>query len=330
MDQAKVEKNILSKNIKKQKSTDKSKKVKQKKKKQKMQGSTRLASHANSWYTGNQKELDQELSGYLSKANKQQLNIQKVKALIGPHAGYYYSGPTAAWGYQYLQPIENLRVFLLGPCHHIYMNGCGISGLEKFQTPLGDITLDKQTIQELKNTGKFDVVSKKNEEDEHSLEMHLPYIQKILGQQQFKLVPIMVGNLSYQREQEYGQLLSKYFDDDNTVFIISSDFCHWGSRFDYQYYNKQDGEIWQSIQKLDTAGMELIENHDCEKFNKYLEQTENTICGRHPIGVLLQVIKSTQKYAGQLKTKFMHYEQSEQVKTQKSSSVSYATSITYV
>lgn len=67
------------------------------------------------------------------------------------------------------------------------------------------------------------------EEDEHSLEMHLPFIKKALGLQEFKLVPIMVGEIEGD-EENYGKLLAPYFDDENTLFVISSDFCHWGSR----------------------------------------------------------------------------------------------------
>jgi AmmeMemoRadiSam system protein B len=79
--------------------------------------------------------------------------------------------------------------------------------------------------QELKD---FVYTKKTVEEDEHSLELHLPFIYKALGNKPFKLVPIMVGNTNPKLEQYFGSYLAKYFDDPNTVFIISSDFCHWG------------------------------------------------------------------------------------------------------
>ena len=66
------------------------------------------------------------------------------------------------------------------------------------------------------------------EEDEHSLELHLPFIYKVLKDKPFKLVPIMVGNTDPNLENYFGNFLAKYFDDPNTIFIISSDFCHWG------------------------------------------------------------------------------------------------------
>lgn len=139
----------------------------------------------------------------------------------------------------------------------------------------------------------------------------------------------MVGQTDLQSEQIYGQILAKYFDDANTIFVVSSDFCHWGERFDYQYYNKQDGAIWQSIEALDKKGAALIESQNPVAFNKYLEDTQNTICGRHPIGILLQVIaQSTLK--SQIKTKVVKYAQSGKVVDQDDSSVSYCSMITYI
>lgn len=81
----------------------------------------------------------------------------------------------------------------------------------------------------MKKQAKFNITSKKVEEDEHSLEMHLPFIKKALGLHEFKLVPIMVGEIEGD-EEKYGKLLAPYFDNENTLFVISSDFCHWGSR----------------------------------------------------------------------------------------------------
>jgi len=226
-------------------------------------------------------------------------------------------------------PKDPLRVFLLGPCHHVYIRGCGVSSLKTYQTPLGNIDLDTATIEQLKKEGKFEITDKEVEEEEHSLEMHLPYIKKAFEGRDIKLVPIMVGSIDAKMEEYYGKLLAKYFDDDNTVFVISSDFCHWGKRFSYTYFNKEDGDIHKSIEKLDTTGMSLIEEHNATGFTKYLEETQNTICGRHPIGVLINVINNS-KQATTLKTKFVKYAQSEAVKDKSQSSVSYASAIIYI
>lgn len=134
-------------------------------------------------------------------------------------------------------------------------------------------------------------MSQQIDENEHSLEMHLPYIKKVLPD--VKLIPIMVGNLSAQQEKEFGEKLAIYLVDEQNLFVVSSDFCHWGSNFDY-YHHEKPLEVWQSVEKLDRQGMELIENHDFQGYQKYLEETENTICGRHPIGVFINALKSYQ------------------------------------
>ena len=102
-------------------------------------------------------------------------------------------------------------------------------------------------------------MNQKVDENEHSLEMHIPYIKKMFENHEFKLVPIMVGSIEADKEQEYGKKLAKYLDDEKTLFVISSDFCHWGSNFDYYPYDKEKGEVYQSIEAMDRRGMDLIE-----------------------------------------------------------------------
>ena len=157
--------------------------------------------------------------------------------------------------------------------------------------------------------------------------MHLPYIKYVFGEQDIKLLPIMVGSLSPKSEEYFGKIFAEYLKDDKTLFIISSDFCHWGINFDYMPHNTNGGEIWQQIQKLDNEGISHITNQDPLAFLSYLNDTENTICGRHPINVFLYALK----FSGlDTKTKLVSYKQSNQIKTKKHSSVSYASIITYL
>lgn len=134
-------------------------------------------------------------------------------------------------------------------------------------------------------------MSLKADEDEHSIEMHLPYVAKVMESQlgNFTIVPILVGSLSTENEKIYGKLLAKYLADSESVFIVSSDFCHWGSRFHYTFYEKSWGDIHESIDKLDHMGMDIIETISPGDFTSYLKKYGNTICGRHPIAVLLNV-----------------------------------------
>ncbi|TNV76581.1 hypothetical protein FGO68_gene3987 [Halteria grandinella] len=294
----------------------------------------RRASHAGSWYTANPAELDKELTSYLSSASQFPLpEGAKLKGLIGPHAGFSYSGPTAAWAYINIPPSHYKRVFLLGPSHHAYLSTCALTKSQYYQTPLGNIEIDREVTEQLHAGGGFQYMSQKVDEQEHSLEMHAPFIRKAFGEG-VKLVPIMVGNLNAKSEQEYGERLAPYLADDQNIFIVSSDFCHWGSNFDY-YHKEQGLEVHQSVEKLDRQGMQLIEDTNPEGFEEYLQKTDNTICGRHPIAVFLNAVRSYSlatfgsKVSDKIKTKFVKYAQSNKAMKKTDSSVSYASSITY-
>ncbi len=93
-----------------------------------------------------------------------------------------------------------------------------------------------------------------------------------------------------EKEAMYGGILAPYLSDRSNLFVISSDFCHWGQRFRYQHYDQSAGEIHQSIRQLDLMGMGLIERLDHDGFAQYLKKYGNTICGRHPIGVFLGAV----------------------------------------
>ncbi|KAI8547418.1 hypothetical protein RHMOL_Rhmol07G0194100 [Rhododendron molle] len=165
------------------------------------------------------------------------------------------------------------------------------------------------------------------DEAEHSMEMHLPYLAKVFYGYPVKVVPILVGAVSAENEAMYGRLLAKYVDDPNNFFSVSSDFCHWGSRFNFTHYDKKHGDVHKSIEALDRMGMDIIETGDPEAFKHYLSEYDNTICGRHPISVFLHMLKNS---STKLKIKFLRYEQSSQCKSMRDSSVSYASAVSKV
>lgn len=221
----------------------------------------RKASHAGSWYSEGKEELDKELGTYLAAAKKELKKGETLKGVIAPHAGFYYSGPTAAWAYINIDPTKYSRVVLLGPSHHAYLDNCALTQSKLYDTPFGPIPIDQDATQELFDKGNFIFMSKKTDEAEHSLEMHIPFIKKMFtANPEMKLLPVMVGNLSVKAEKEFGLKLAPYLQDQNTLFVVSSDFCHWGANFDYFPYNKEDGAIHESIEKMDKQGMELIES----------------------------------------------------------------------
>lgn len=120
-----------------------------------------------------------------------------LKALIGPHAGFRYSGPTAAWAYKNItNPDKYKRVILLGPSHKVYLDFIATTRCDEWETPLGNLKIDKEVVNKLVSIDGelFQKIDKKYEENEHSLEMHIPYIRKMFeGRDDVLLVPLMVG-----------------------------------------------------------------------------------------------------------------------------------------
>ena len=230
---------------------------------------------------------------------------------------------------------------------------------------------DFPAIDELNNTGQFSQMELSTDEDEHSIEMHLPYIRKVfegsdflhhlhfsmshgfLFRKDISIVPILVGAIDEKKEETFGRILAPYLASEDTFFVISSDFCHWGTRFSYTFYLSQSPSglttpirlsrsttpphdlstfpIHESISALDHEAMELITlppstAHQAHIFfADYLARTKNTICGRHPIGVLLGALAVLQEeHTKSPHLKWVKYEQSSQCFTIKDSSVSYA------
>ncbi|KAF7724996.1 hypothetical protein EC973_000489 [Apophysomyces ossiformis] len=306
----------------------------------------RSASHAGSWYTSSRAALNQQLDRDLAAVpstteDEEPYPIPGVRAIIGPYVLATFAKRKSPNKENEL--TECKRVFLLGPSHHVYLNGCALSQCDTYETPLGDLTLDRSVIEELYATGHFVWMNKDVDEDEHSIEMHLPYTYKIFSEKidQITVVPILVGSIRADKEELYGKILSKYLEDPANLFIISSDFCHWGSRFQYTFYRKErtgtplqlgrnmtslETPIHASIRDLDYEGMETIESLDFEQFALYLARTRNTICGRHPISVLLAAMTTLREEKNQTRQriKFVKYAQSSACENPRDSSVSYA------
>lgn len=169
--------------------------------------------------------LRAEVSAFLQQAPKPN-SAACPKALIAPHAGYVYSGATAARAYALLAPwaAQIKRVVLLGPCHRVAVHGLAIPDFHKidaFYTPLGALMLDKAGLRELQTLPQI-VLSDQAHAQEHSLEVHLPFLQSVL--QEFVLLPLAVGDAN---AQQVAQVLHQVWGGPETLIVISSDLSHY-------------------------------------------------------------------------------------------------------
>uniref|UniRef100_A0A2R9B932 Uncharacterized protein n=1 Tax=Pan paniscus TaxID=9597 RepID=A0A2R9B932_PANPA len=251
------------------------------------------ASHSGNWYAASGPQLNAQLEGWLSQVKSTK---RPARAIIAPHAGYTYCGSCATHAYKQVDPSITQEIFILGPSHHVSLSQCALSSVDIYRTPLYDLRIDQKIYRELWKTGMF---------EPKAMEIH---------KDEFTIIPVLVGALSESKEQEFRKLFSKYLADPSNFFVVSSDFCHWGQRFRYSYYDESHGETYRSIEHLDKMGMSIIEQLDPVSFSNYLRKHHNTICGRHPFRVLNNMSFS-----------FLNYAQSSQCRNWQDSSVSYAT-----
>lgn len=196
------------------------------------------------------------------------------------------------------------------------------------------MAVDVQTVAELRQRGGsrlFDTMSERVDEEEHSIEMHLPFVHFIVGGggRPYSVVPVLVGSLSSQLERELAVLLTPYFLSPDTLFVVSSDFCHWGRRFAYQP-TSPPLPIHRHIQAMDEQGMAVVQSGNAEQWRDYLRRTENTVCGRYPIGLLMAVRDEAGRRGVGLGVRWVRYAQSSAVVEMSDSSVSYASAVVYL
>ncbi|MCK5792013.1 MAG: AmmeMemoRadiSam system protein B [Ketobacter sp.] len=215
--------------------------------------------------------LDAAVEKYLSgvPANKNDLgqDLRPPKALIVPHAGYLYSGATAARAYHELALSADQinRVVLLGPSHRVGFHGIAFCGSDFYRTPLGDIPIDHSAlaiVSELPQVGLLDQAH----EHEHSLEVQLPFLQKIL--RNFKLVPLVVGEAD---TESVAEVIERLWGGEETLFVISSDLSHF---HDYATAQQMDAKTCDAIESMTPAHID-----------------DDQACGRNPVKGLLNVAR---------------------------------------
>lgn len=297
----------------------------------------RTASHAGSWYSNQFSQLSSELKKYIlrCKMPKEVPSGIFTKAIVSPHAGFVYSGSTAAYGYKLLKDTiarnsQVRRVFVLGFAHHFYLEGCAMSKAQSIETPLGHLQIDAKVRNDLERTNLFRTLTIEQDEEEHSLELQFPFIKLISSNRDIQIVNIMVGEMNSQYLKTMTKVLKPYFLDDESLFVFSTDFCHWGKRFGYQndYRLNTQEQLWQGIERVDQRGVEFILQKNLKGFDSYIDETQNTICGRNPIRLLINMLADSD-VKNRYKVAHLKYDQSEKVQTKYDSSVSYVSMAVY-
>lgn len=203
----------------------------------------RPAAVAGLFYPGKSGDLAATVRELLDAARKPHRRQPRAKAIIAPHAGYIYSGPIAASAYACLLPYagEIRRVVLIGPCHRVALRGIGASGADAFETPLGSVPVDTAAVHDLLSLPQV-LLFEATHEQEHALEVHLPFLQEILGA--FSIVPLVVGEAG---AGEVEEVLERLWGGPETLIVVSSDLSHY---LDYASARELDGSTVRAIETL--------------------------------------------------------------------------------
>ena len=269
---------------------------------------------AGTWYPADPSVLAAEVDR-LIRASSDDLvpDRRPVAALIAPHAGYVYSGAVAARGFRLLRGSPVTRAVVLGPSHYVGFRGAVVPDAESYETPLGAVPLDGDAVRALASRPGV-ALDPRPFAREHSLDAEIPFLQRVLDPG-FRLVPVLVGSTEDGEDARSVADAIAPLLEAGTVLVVSSDFTHFGPRFGYVPFRR---DVEDGIRRLDHAAFRAIESGDPGAFDAYLAETEATVCGRNPIGVLLRVLE------GKAEGRLVAYDTSGRITGDWDHSVSYA------
>ncbi|MGO8735697.1 MAG: AmmeMemoRadiSam system protein B [Terriglobia bacterium] len=209
---------------------------------------------AGGFYPADPNELGKMIDGFLAQATPEKLEGNLV-ALICPHAGYQFSGGVAAYSYIQLKGRKYDRVVVIAPSHYESFPFASIYDGEAYQTPFGDVPVDKDFATKLVKLSSTIKISGRGHGEvevqgarygEHALEDQLPFLQRVLGQ--FKMVPIVMGDPSYDACRALGIALAKAVQGTDTLILVSSDLSHYHP---YDEAERMDHQILKTIEDWD-------------------------------------------------------------------------------
>lgn len=238
---------------------------------------------AGSFYPSSPSQLEQQVERFLAVG----ADGSPCLAVIAPHAGYVFSGATAGYAFARLHP-EVSRVILLGPSHFRSFSGGALPSphLSAFATPLGEVPLDGEAIERLREHALFSGPEQAHD-PEHCLEVELPFLQKKLPHA--RIVPVLVGSqTTLEQTEDMARALAGLLSPETAV-VVSSDFTHHGRAYGYVVFPETpELDARLKLRAERTAGRAVA--LDVRGFWHQVEVSDDSVCGARPIAVLLQLL----------------------------------------
>jgi AmmeMemoRadiSam system protein B len=257
---------------------------------------------AGSWYPGSAPALASTVDGYLARAGR---TIEgQLVAIVAPHAGLKYSGAVAAFAYALLRNRPVDRVVLVGPSHFVGFEGIALYGAGGFETPLGVAAIDEACAARLLSSSSLVRESAGPHAREHSLEMQLPFVQRLAPAA--KIVPLLMGYQTASTARALADALAGALEGGaNTLLVASTDLSH--------YHDAS------TAARLDTVVLDCLRSFDAEALQRALDRTPEHACGGGPTVAVMRAAK----LLGARDAAVLHYADSGDVSGDKSAVVGY-------
>lgn len=222
------------------------------------------------FYPAEKEKLENDISLLLNVA-KPEKSFNKIFGIVSPHAGYVYSGKTAAYVYNLLKDKSYKTVIVISPSHAEYFPGICIYDGDAYETPLGIVEIDQNITDKLTENSKLVFRGIQGHKREHALEVQIPFLQSVL--KDFKIVPIVMGDQSKMFVDHLAEKISKVVDEE-TLVVASSDMSHF---YDSSEANRLDSVVEQRINEFDFEQLlKDLDDHECEA------------CGGGPIAAMMK------------------------------------------
>ncbi len=222
---------------------------------------------ANEWYPGDPEVLAKSVDAYIARAEITPLE-GRIMGILVPHAGHQYSGPVAGYAFKFLQGLTFDVVALVGPSHYRYPAQILTSSHDAYETPLGRVPVDRETLGSLRDKVPIEAV---REDPEHSLEIELPFLQRTLGE--FSLIPLAMIDQSLEMAEQLGRALAEILKDKKALLVASSDLSHFHQQ---NVANRLDQKVLDAVGAYDPVGVVKAE-----------EFGQEIACGRGAIAAVM-------------------------------------------
>lgn len=279
-----------------------------------MNEKVRLPAVAGQFYESDPVKLKKNIARMLSELDGSEKLEGRARAFVVPHAGYVFSGKTALKVISAAASSVYERILIIAPSHRVPFQGLAFADYTVLRTPLGDMKVDLDALGKLSSYPYIQQINQAHAY-EHALEVELPFIQTFFPD--IPILPFISGHLDVKTAESIAEALSAFWNQD-TLWVISSDFTHYGANFSYLPFNSN---IPENIKKLDMGAIEKILQFDLNGFSGYMAKTGATICGENPIKILLAEIA---KNSANLSSRLIEYTTSGEMTGDYSHCVSYA------